>query len=260
MANLQMQAPKVTTLDGKSVSTSDWIKTTITHSILEIRTEKSYNPKTTGEELKEKLHLIVGTKPAHMILELRDQDGKRVCNIDDKISLGSLPISKSTCYVHVIDTDPHKTLLEFTDVSRVKKFELTDEEYDNRKDTFRKWAQKALKGHYQTLEKEKKVKAAQEEEEEGKEAKLAEGIKKGDRCQLGSGSEFPRRGEVAFIGKVDGKPGTWIGVCLDEPFGKNNGSVNGKKYFHAMPKCGVFVKPSAVEVGDFPEEDMFEEL
>jgi len=77
---------------------------------------------------------------------------------------------------------------------------------------------------------------------------------------LRSGTEFPRRGEVKYVGELNGKSGVFVGIQLDEPYGKNNGSVEGKAYFSCMPKCGIFVRPSAVEVGDFPEEDIFDEL
>eukprot|EP00471_Norrisiella_sphaerica_P005187 CAMPEP_0184489362 /NCGR_PEP_ID=MMETSP0113_2-20130426/15166_1 /TAXON_ID=91329 /ORGANISM="Norrisiella sphaerica, Strain BC52" /LENGTH=204 /DNA_ID=CAMNT_0026872725 /DNA_START=185 /DNA_END=799 /DNA_ORIENTATION=+ len=204
--------------------------------------------------------MIVGTKPAYMKLELRDKDEKKICEIDDKQKLSSLPLKGNTAHVHVVDMDPHKTMLEFTDVSKVKKFNLSEEEYNKRNNTFRKWAQANLKGHYALKERERHTKAEQEQKVMDEERKLAGNIKKGDRCQLGSKTEFPKRGEVKYIGEIKGKTGAFIGIQLDEPYGKNNGSVDGVAYFTCPAKCGIFVRPSAVEVGDFPEEDLFDEL
>ena len=61
-------------------------------------------------------------------------------------------------------------------------------------------------------------------------------------------------GEVKYIGEVHFKPGMWIGIQYDEPFGKNDGSVEGKRYFQCQPKYGGFVRVGNVTVGDFPEE------
>lgn len=42
---------------------------------------------------------------------------------------------------------------------------------------------------------------------------------------------------------------------LDEPTGKNDGSVKAKRYFQCSNNCGVFVRPERVETGDFPVLD-----
>ena len=40
--------------------------------------------------------------------------------------------------------------------------------------------------------------------------------------------------------------GKWIGVILDEPVGKNNGTVQGKTYFSCPDGHGIFVRQSQV--------------
>lgn len=89
-----------------------------------------------------------------------------------------------------------------------------------------------------------------------------------------------RRGTIRFVGPVPAIPSPlskaysgeipddlapiWVGIELDEPTGKNDGSVNGERYFTCPNNCGVFVKPEKVEVGDYPplgldlDEDMEE--
>ena len=38
----------------------------------------------------------------------------------------------------------------------------------------------------------------------------------------------------------------WLGIELDQPVGKNDGSVSGIRYFDCKPSHGVFAPPSKV--------------
>ncbi|KAJ7991213.1 hypothetical protein DPEC_G00294990 [Dallia pectoralis] len=56
-----------------------------------------------------------------------------------------------------------------------------------------------------------------------------------------------RTGVVRFYGKTNFAPGFWLGIQLDMPSGKNDGSVGGVTYFNCPPMYGVFAPPSRVQ-------------
>ncbi|KAL6426801.1 hypothetical protein ACFW04_009253 [Cataglyphis niger] len=58
----------------------------------------------------------------------------------------------------------------------------------------------------------------------------------GDRVWVGG----TKPGRIAYIGETKFAPGDWAGVVLDEPIGKNDGSVAGSQYFQCEPKRGIF--------------------
>ncbi|GFY78251.1 dynactin subunit 1 [Trichonephila inaurata madagascariensis] len=58
------------------------------------------------------------------------------------------------------------------------------------------------------------------------------------------------KGKVAFAGSTNFSAGKWFGVILDEPKGKNNGTVQGKAYFTCPDNHGIFVRQTQLQVID----------
>ncbi|TVY39725.1 Cell polarity protein [Lachnellula subtilissima] len=89
------------------------------------------------------------------------------------------------------------------------------------------------------------------------------GIAVGKRCRVGG--EDAKRGVVMYVGDVEeipGQTGAWVGVKLDEPVGRNDGSLKGKRYWgkEGDAKFGVFVRPERVEIGEWPVIDDLEDM
>ncbi|VDO41494.1 unnamed protein product, partial [Haemonchus placei] len=64
----------------------------------------------------------------------------------------------------------------------------------------------------------------------------------GDRARIDQ-----RSGTVAYVGPTKFAPGEWIGLVLDDPLGKNDGSVQGYRYFTCTPDHGLFCKSSKLD-------------
>lgn len=66
----------------------------------------------------------------------------------------------------------------------------------------------------------------------------------GQRIVLSDG----RHATVRFIGQAAFAAGDWVGIELDESSGKNDGSVQGDRYFDCPMGRGMFVRPAAVTI------------
>ncbi|XP_051909018.1 kinesin-like protein KIF13B isoform X1 [Hippocampus zosterae] len=71
---------------------------------------------------------------------------------------------------------------------------------------------------------------------------LPDWLKEGEFVTVGTN----KSGVVRYVGPTDFAQGVWVGVELEVPAGKNDGSVGGKHYFHCNPGYGVLVRPDRV--------------
>jgi tubulin-folding cofactor B len=201
-------------------------------------------------EVKEVLARKFGTLPEYTKLKLIRSNGEEepLSNFDEDKSLKELKIEDMD-FIHVHDLNPNSALVQtnFDDLSTVKKYEISEEDYMKRADNARKFKQKLVSDpNYKAMIESSHGPTYEEE---------ASQIEIGQRCLLGDGF---RRGEVKFVGMVkEMGHGFWVGVKLDEPMGDSDGSLKGKQYFQCEDKFGVFVRPDYVKVGDFPPEDLF---
>ncbi|CAD6227534.1 GSCOCG00001217001-RA-CDS [Cotesia congregata] len=232
-----------------TVVTSDFINVSITSSGQKNCIERRFQKGITIDDFKGKLELLTGGNRSTMQLEVFDKNNKLICSPNEGSRLlGSYPIDDGMI-VHV--TDNFMRLDD--DLANVPKFEISDDDYSKRPDTVKAFLAKNKLGKYN--EEEMKQKEADKKREEESEIEWTKNFNPGDRCEISVPSQPKRRGTIMYVGKTDFKEGLWVGVKYDEPLGKNDGSVNGKRYFQCPPKYGGFVKPLYVKKGDFPEED-----
>uniref|UniRef100_A0A0A0L346 CAP-Gly domain-containing protein n=1 Tax=Cucumis sativus TaxID=3659 RepID=A0A0A0L346_CUCSA len=191
------------------------------------------------ESVKEKLWRKCGTSVNSMCLELYDDSGSKISDLTDNcIPLGFYsPLDGYR--LHIIDLDPSSVTSGgwLEDTSLVEKFQISEEAYDKRDDTFRKFKEKLASQNPSAFE--SKISDNYMEE-------LCANIKVGDRCQVEPGE---KRGVVKFVGRAESlAPGFWVGVQYDEPLGKNDGTVKGIHYFDCSPFHGAMVRPDKVKV------------
>ena len=142
---------------------------------------------------------------------------------------------------------------QFEDVSQVPKYEMADSDYDKRTDSVRSFLRRRRWGRFDA--EAERQREAEEERRRAEEAELTAAMSPGCRCVVSIPGQPRHRGTIAYVGLTDFKPGHWVGVRYDEPVGKHDGSVGGRRYFECPQRYGAFVRPQRVTVGDFPPED-----
>jgi tubulin-folding cofactor B len=187
--------------------------------------EKSFKSNLLAFELKQLLEPMIGLRSNSMVLK---SNGAVVSDEDLIAGYKSFEVSGRE--------------IEF---EYVEKLEMADEEYDKRTDTVRDFKRRNQLGRFKPTT----------EQEVTPVEKCGYTI--GSRCEIKLNQN---RGVIAYVGELPGKKGEFVGIRLDEPVGKNNGSFENIKYFECGNNHGVFVRPSQVSVGDYPEIDIFEDF
>ncbi|KAG9444081.1 hypothetical protein H6P81_015421 [Aristolochia fimbriata] len=233
------------------IPADDSVMLRVTHSnIKSFSADTRFSLLSTVEHVKEKLWRKCGTSVESMKLDLYDDTGAKVCELADNLRPLGFYSPQDGYRVHVIDLDPSSVTSGgwLDDMTLVDKYSISEEAYNKRDGTFKKFKEK-LASQSSSVHENKTSDNYMED--------VASRIKVGDRCEVDPGS---KRGVIKFVGRAETvAPGFWVGVEYDEPLGKHDGMVKGKRYFECRPLHGVLVRPDKVKVGDYPERDPFEE-
>ena len=138
---------------------------------------------------------------------------------------------------------------------------MPETEYEQLNDSVLAWKKRQKLGRFDPNAKNAEEFASERRVKDMRELEM-KGIEAGQRCRVGQDDN--RRGVVKFVGEIEGLGGdreagcVWVGVELDEPVGRNDGSVQvevegGKetrRLWGGKEKFGVFARPEKVEVGD----------
>ncbi|EXC48536.1 hypothetical protein L484_000576 [Morus notabilis] len=235
----------------QKIEGDDSVLLRVTHSNLKtFSSDVRFSLQTTVEGVKDKLWRKCGTSVNSMSLELYDDTNSKISNLSDNSRPLGFYSPLDGYRIHVIDLDPSSVTSGgwLEDTSLVEKYKISDEDYQKRDGTFRKFKEKIASQNPSAFE----LKISDNHMED-----ISTNIKVGDRCEVEPGA---KRGVVKFVGQAESlAPGFWVGVQYDEPLGKHDGIVKGTRYFECPPLHGAMVRPDKVKVGDFPERDPFEE-
>ncbi|PKX94519.1 TBCB family protein [Aspergillus novofumigatus IBT 16806] len=239
-------------------------------------TERRVTPTWSVLQLKSKLETMTGipTNCQRLLLKAPGRADQWVDG-DDSI-IGNWGLMKG-CEIEVHDTRPQAARPNFNDLSSVEKYVLPSATYESLPHSVLAWKKNQKLGRFDPKALSPKESMQKQAEKDTEDVRVR-GIAVSRRAIiLPSSPPHVRRGTIRYVGPVptipfpgvdvttqetsdSGPQPIWVGVELDEPTGKNDGSVGGRRYFTCPNNTGVFVKPEKVEVGDFPPLDLFDDL
>ncbi|KAI9901798.1 hypothetical protein N3K66_003615 [Trichothecium roseum] len=223
--------------------------------------ERRISPSWSIDQLRGRLEPITGIPPSSQKLSLKAAGGERIAieaADEENTRLSSFPLAPYA-ELHVADLRPPGARPNYTDTSNVDKYVMPEDEYEKKTDSVLAWKKAQKLGRFDPdapSQEDARIDALKKEIEQ-------RGIEVGKRCRVGG--DDTRRGVVKYVGDVKEIPngiGSWVGVHLDEPVGKNDGSISGTRYWGEPSdlKHGVIVRPERVEVGDYPALNDLEDM
>ncbi|KAH9607275.1 hypothetical protein KSS87_017323 [Heliosperma pusillum] len=224
----------------------------VTHSnIKSFNADVRFSLQMSVEAVKDKLWKKCGTAVDSMSLEIYDAAASKIATLSDNSAPFGFYSPLNGYRLHVVDLDPSSITSGgwLDDTSLVQKYEISEEAYQKRQGTFRKFKEKLP--HQDPSSTSAKVRTSFSIHF--------------DTCAENNG---PKSGGALCAsdprGTLHGKaenlgPGFWVGIQYDEPLGKHDGMVRGTRYFDCPQLHGGMLRPDKVQVGYFPERDLFEE-
>ncbi|KJP89441.1 hypothetical protein AK88_00884 [Plasmodium fragile] len=251
---------------------SDFVKVDLVHNLYKNKTWKEIklNKFESIENVKKKIYTHTGTSHNHMDLYAYDElniENTQVHLGNDHFCLNDYHVKDNyTIYIQDKNNAVHNDIIYHIDdsekLNQLKhlKYEMKEEDYDKRQDTFRNFIKKLRargggapngeshpNGEIHANGQEDPLKTPPYDEQT---------YQIGNRCRIKIGD---RRGVLKFVGKLKKGNEISVGVDLDEPLGNSDGTYQNKLLFECKgSKYGYLGNINSIEVGDFPPFDIMD--
>lgn len=207
------------------------------------------DPHWSADQLAKKLELITGIPPESQKISITSTTNTKY-DLQPNQTLQDAGVSAGFS-IYVADKN-HELSIE-DDGNIEDRYQMPIDEYEKRQNTVLDWKRKNnLDRFSQTPEP-----APTKENSKPTSTIGPVTVSKSEECYVTLSSGKTVRGVVEFIGEVASiQSGTWVGVRLFSPEGKNDGSVKGQRLFDALPNHGTLVRPNAVRPLSADEEEI----